>query len=60
MRGFVICSDNIKENGMGGTCSTHGRCEKISTKPEGKRPLVRFMCRWENNIKMCLKEMVCP
>ena len=28
-------------------------------KPEGKRPLVRPRCRWEDNIKMDLKEMGC-
>ena len=27
-------------------------------KPEGKRPLGRPRCRWENNIKMDLQEMV--
>jgi hypothetical protein len=26
-------------------------------KPEGKRPLGRFRCRWGDNIKMDLKEM---
>jgi len=26
-------------------------------KPEGKRPLGRPMCRWEDNIKMDLQEM---
>jgi hypothetical protein len=26
-------------------------------KPEGKRPLVRPRCKWEDNIKMHLKEM---
>ena len=25
-------------------------------KPEGKRPLGRPRCRWEDNIKMCLQE----
>ena len=28
-------------------------------KPKGKRPLGRPRCRWENNIKMELQEMVC-
>jgi hypothetical protein len=27
--------------------------------PEGKRPLCRPRCRWENNIKMGLKEVGC-
>jgi len=28
-------------------------------KPEGKRPLGRPRCRWENNIKMDLQEVGC-
>ena len=28
-------------------------------KPEGKRPLVRHRCRWEDNIKMYLQEVEC-
>jgi hypothetical protein len=28
-------------------------------KPEGKRPLERPGCRWENNIKIDLKEVGC-
>ena len=28
-------------------------------KPEGKRPLGRHRCRWENNIKMDLQEVGC-
>jgi hypothetical protein len=28
-------------------------------KPEGKRPLERLRCRWEDNIKMDLQEMGC-
>jgi hypothetical protein len=26
-------------------------------KPEGKRPVGRLRCRWENNIKMDLREI---
>jgi len=26
-------------------------------KPEGKRPLVRTRCRWEDNVKMDLQEV---
>jgi hypothetical protein len=46
---------------MGMTCSTHG--EKMNAyrvlagKPEGKRPLGRRRCRWEDNIKMDLREI---
>jgi hypothetical protein len=28
-------------------------------KPEGKRPLVRPRCRWEDNIKMYVQEVEC-
>jgi len=28
-------------------------------KPEGKRPLLRPRCRWEDNIKMDLQEVGC-
>jgi hypothetical protein len=28
-------------------------------KPEGKRPLARSRCRWEDNIKMNLQEVGC-
>jgi hypothetical protein len=28
-------------------------------KPEGKKPMGRHMCRWEDNIKMDLQEVGC-
>ena len=28
-------------------------------KPDGKRPLGRPRCRWEDNIKMDLREVIC-
>ena len=31
--------------------------QSFGTKPEGKRPLCRPMGRWENNIRMDLKEV---
>ena len=40
-------------------------CERRSVfrvllgKPEGKRPLGRPMCRWEDNIKMDLQDVGC-
>jgi hypothetical protein len=46
---------------MGGACSTNG--EKRSAyrmlvgKPEGKRPLGRPRRRWEDNIKLDLREI---
>jgi hypothetical protein len=46
---------------VGGACSTHGRGEKnvqgLVGKPEGKRPLGRPRRRWENGIRMDLKEL---
>jgi len=47
---------------MGGTCSTQGG-EKwgvnrvLVGKPEGKRPLGRSTCRWEDKIKINLQEV---
>jgi hypothetical protein len=46
---------------MGRVCSTNG--ERMSSyrllvgKSEGKRPLVRPRCRWEDNIKMDVGEI---
>jgi hypothetical protein len=47
---------------MGGTCGTHGGGEKclqrvLVGRPEGKRPLGRPRHRWEDNIKMDLREI---
>jgi hypothetical protein len=35
-----------------------GTCRVLVRKPEGKRPLGRPRCRWDNNTKMDLKEIV--
>ena len=36
------------------------RCIRVLVrKPEGKRPVGRPKCRWEDNIKMDLQEMRC-
>jgi hypothetical protein len=47
---------------MGGSCGTYGEDRKVYRdllgKPEGKRPLVRRVRRWEYNIKEDLEEMV--
>jgi hypothetical protein len=32
-------------------------CRVLVGKPEGKRPLGRHKCRWEDDIKMDLREM---
>jgi hypothetical protein len=46
---------------MGGACSTQRRDEKciqiLVVNYEGKRPLVRPWCRWENNFRMDLREI---
>jgi hypothetical protein len=36
-----------------------GVCRILVVNPEGKRPLERPRCRWEENIKMDLKEVGC-
>jgi hypothetical protein len=47
---------------MGGPCSTNGEKRKayrlLEGKPEGKRPLRRRRCRWIDNIRMYLGEVV--
>ena len=45
---------------MGGTCGTYGGRgvhKVLLGKPEGKRPVWRSRCRWEDNIKMDLEEV---
>jgi hypothetical protein len=46
---------------MGGACSTYGgedRCiQTLVENPDGKIPLERHWNRWEDNIKMHLKEV---
>jgi hypothetical protein len=48
---------------MGGVCSlqgSHGKCIKIVVgKPEGKRLLGKFTHRYENTIKIDLRESDC-
>jgi len=48
---------------MGGLCVRYGRYEKfiktLVRKPSGKRPLGRSRCRWEDDIKINLREKVC-
>jgi hypothetical protein len=34
-------------------------CRILVGKPEGKRPLGRPRCRWEDNIRMDLREIGC-
>ena len=48
---------------MGGACSAYGggeRCvQGLVGKPEGRRPLGRPRRRWEDNIRMDLREVEC-
>jgi hypothetical protein len=48
------------EDEMGEACSTHGEKNAymiLVEKPEGERPLGRPRQRWEDNIKMDLREI---
>jgi hypothetical protein len=51
----------MREDVVGGTCSMEGEGRGVDMvlvgRPEGKRPLVRPRCRWEDNIKMDLREI---
>ena len=48
---------------MGGACSSYGEWRGVYRvlvgKPEGRRPLGRPRRRWEDNIKMDLREVGC-
>jgi hypothetical protein len=48
---------------MGGVCSSYrerrGVYSVLVGKPEGKRTLGRLRRRWEDNIKIDLKEVAC-
>jgi len=48
---------------MGGACSPTGERRGVYRvlvrKPVGKRPLGRPRCRWEDNIKMDVQEVIC-
>jgi hypothetical protein len=53
--------DQIKECEMGLACSTRRRADKcvqnIGWKPKGKRPLGRTRRRWEDNIRLYLRDI---
>jgi hypothetical protein len=57
----IMRMNKVKEDEMGGECSTHGRNEKWYTifirKLEGKRPLVRPRRRWEDTIRLDRREI---
>jgi len=46
------CAGHVARMGQG-----RGVYRVLVGKPEGKRPLVRPRCRWEDNIKMDLREV---
>jgi len=58
-----MCTDASKKNKMSRACSMYwdrrGIYRVLVGKPEGKRPLGRHRCRWEDNIKMDLQEVGC-
>jgi len=69
MRSFITCMlrktlswDEVKQNEMGRACNMHGRDEKCvhssARKPEGNRSLCACRCRWEDNIKLDLKDVI--
>jgi hypothetical protein len=51
--------NKIEKNEMGGACSAYregrGVYRVLVGKPEGKRPLERLRCRWEDNNNMDLQ-----
>jgi hypothetical protein len=68
MRSFITSAfskqnynNQVKEDEMGGACSNFSRkweyVKGLVEKPEGKRPLGRIRRRWEENIKIDLREI---
>jgi hypothetical protein len=51
----------VKEDEVGGTCSTHGEgrivYRVLAVRPKGKKPLGRPRRRWEDKIKVDLREI---
>jgi hypothetical protein len=51
----------MKEDEVGGTCSTHGEGRGVHgvlvVRSEGKRPVGRPRRRWEDDIKMDIREI---
>jgi hypothetical protein len=58
-----FAGDEIEKNEMGGHVvrmgEGRGMYRILMGKPEGKRPLGRPRCRWEDNIKTYLQEVGC-
>jgi hypothetical protein len=63
MGSFIICTHQNKESDGGTACGTHGRGKKVYRvlvgKPEGKRQLERTRGRWEDGIKMDVRDIGC-
>jgi hypothetical protein len=57
-----VVGEQIKKNKLSGICSTYGKRRVayriLMGRHEGRRPLGRPRNRWENDIKMCLQEMI--
>jgi hypothetical protein len=49
----------IKENEVGGACNTEviNVYNNLVGRPEAKRPIVKYTCRWGDTIKMDLREI---
>ena len=56
----TVLGDQLEKNEMGGACSMYGerRARVLLGKPEGKRPLGRGRCGWEDNIKIDFQEVM--
>jgi hypothetical protein len=60
---ILKCNSNykVKEDEMGGACSTNGEnrnaYRSLVGKPEGKRPVGRSRHRWEDIIKIHFREI---
>ena len=52
--GQKLISITYSEKGMGMKTNVY---RVLTRKPEGKRPLERPRCRWQDNIKISLKEL---
>jgi len=57
--GRIILRWVFKKNELGRACSTCVGEKRCTQHSEGKRPLGRPRCRWEDNIKMDLQEVGC-
>ena len=60
----ILLDDKIEKNEMGRVCSTYGDERRgiyrvLLERPEGKKPIGRPRHRWEDNIKIDLKEVGC-